>query len=363
MRSVRSIVLVVLLIAFGMALQYLLSRNLPPAVAITPRGSLAEFEQTAIGLFEQTFPSVVQIVARRDSTDSSLWSDDGDNAQGGSGTGFVWDAEGHILTNAHVVGVNDNVMVQTAKGEIWPAKVIGRAPAYDLAVLRLSSGTVVAAPVKIGTSKDLKVGQAVYAIGNPFGLDQTLTTGVVSALKRRMPAAGGREIADVIQTDAAINPGNSGGPLLDSAGRLIGVNTAIISPSGANSGIGFAVPVDTVTRVVPELIRTGRVPTLGIGIVAANEDVLTRLGIEGILIVSVNPDSPADRARLRGVDATGNLGDIILDVNGQKVRRLADLVEILEKLQVNAVVQLGVLRSGVKRTVKVEVVDIGAKQN
>ena len=174
----------------------------------------------------------------------------------------------------------------------------------------------------------------MFAIGNPFGLDQSLTTAIISALKRRMPTAGGREVTDVIQTDAAINPGNSGGPLLDSAGRLIGVNTAILSPSGTNAGVGFAIPVDTVNRVVPELIRTGRVPTPGIGIVAAPEAAATRIGSEGVVIVRVAPGSPADRAGLRGVDPNaGAIGDVIVEVNGKPVRRLADLTDHLAKDQ------------------------------
>jgi 2-alkenal reductase len=358
-RITRSIVLVLLAIVAGMTLQYLLDRYSSAGAPVTPRGSLAEFEQTSVKLFEQASPSVVQVVARRDAGEAASWSDSEDSAQGGSGTGLVWDDRGHIVTNAHVVGTSDRVMVQTTKGELFPAEVIGRAVAYDLAVVKASARSLAAVPIKVGTSKDLKVGQAVFAIGNPFGLDQTLTTGVVSALKRRMPTAGGREVADVIQTDAAINPGNSGGPLLDSAGRLIGVNTAIISPSGANSGIGFAVPVDTVARVVPELIRRGRVPNMGIGIVAANEDVPTRLGIEGIVVVGVNPGSPADRAGLRGVSPSGNLGDIIVEVDAKPTRRLADLVEVLQATQINSFVQLGIIRNGIKRTVKIEVVDIG----
>ena len=359
MRIVRLVILVVVAIVFGMALKHLLDRYSSTAAPITARGSLAEFEQTAVKLFERTSPSVVQIVSRRETADLAEWGSQGDDAQGGSGTGFVWDTQGNIVTNAHVVGDNDRVMVQTQRGELLPAQVIGRSPSHDLAVVKASTPSLLAPAIKLGTSKDLSVGQAVFAIGNPFGLDQTLTTGVVSALKRRMPTAGGREVADVIQTDAAINPGNSGGPLLDSAGRLIGVNTAIISPSGASSGIGFAVPVDTVARVVPELIRTGRVPTLGIGIVAANEEVPTRMGIEGIVIVSVNPGSPADRAGLRGIDSRGSLGDVIFEINAQPVRRLADLVAVLETSQKNSFADFGIVRNGFKRSVKVEVADIG----
>ncbi len=202
--------------------------------------------------------------------------------------------------------------------------------------------------------------QAAFAIGNPFGLDQSLTTGVISALKRRLPTTGGREITNVIQTDAAINPGNSGGPLLDSAGRLIGVNTAIFSPSGSNAGIGFAIPVDVVNRVVPDLIRSGRVPTPGIGIVAGNEAAATRLGAEGVVVVRTVPGSPAERAGLRGIDAArGALGDVIVGANGKPVRRLADLTDHLEQIGVGKTVELTVQRGGSTTTVPVEVTDIG----
>jgi S1-C subfamily serine protease len=214
-------------------------------------------------------------------------------------------------------------------------------------------------PIPIGTSANLQVGQSVFAIGNPFGLDQSLTTGVISALKRRLPSSGGREISNVIQTDAAINPGNSGGPLLDSAGRLIGVNTAIFSPSGSNAGIGFAVPVDTVNRVVPDLIRSGRVPTPGLGIVSAAEPVATRLGVEGVIVMRTLPGSPADRAGLRGVDrTTGALGDVIVGVNGTPVQRLADLTEQLEQIGVGRTIQLAVKRGSRTITVSAVVADI-----
>jgi S1-C subfamily serine protease len=197
-----------------------------------------------------------------------------------------------------------------------------------------------------------------FAIGNPFGLDQSLTSGIISALKRRLPTSGGREIANVIQTDAAINPGNSGGPLIDSAARVIGVTTAILSPSGSNAGIDFAIPVDVVNRIVPELIRNGRVPTPGIGIVAANEAVATRLGVEGVVVVRTAPGSPAERAGLRGVDFnTAGLGDVIVAVNDTRVRRL--LTDELERNGVGKTVHLTVQRDGRTRTVETEVVDIG----
>jgi 2-alkenal reductase len=324
---------------------------------IAPRGALADFEQTGITLFERVSPSVVQVVVPRA---GSLTEGDGPEAgAAGAGTGFVWDGAGNVVTNAHVVGQSEQVLIRTAAGDVMRADVVGRAPNYDLAVVRLAGRGALPPAVAVGSSGDLKVGQAVFAIGNPFGLDQTLTTGVVSALKRRMPTAGGREVADVIQTDAAINPGNSGGPLLDSAGRLIGVNTAILSPSGTNAGVGFAIPVDTVNRVVPELVRTGRVPTPGIGIVAANEAVATRLGTEGVVIVRVVPGSPADRAGLRGVDLNaGAIGDVIVEANGKPVRRLSDLTDVLERIKVDSSVTLVVMRDGSRRNVSVNVVDV-----
>jgi len=211
----------------------------------------------------------------------------------------------------------------------------------------------------IGSSADLRVGQAAFAIGNPFGLDQSLTTGIISALKRRLPTSGGREIANVIQTDAAINPGNSGGPLLDSAGRVIGVTTAIISPSGTNAGIGFAIPIDVVNRIVPELIRNGKVPTPGIGIVAADESFATRMGVEGVIVVRTTPGSPAEHAGLRGVDtSTGALGDVIVQANGKDVKRLSDLTEELERTGVGNSVKLEVKRGTETRVVESPVVDI-----
>lgn len=243
------------------------------ARAIEQRGAFSEVERGAIEIFERVSPSVVQVAAR--SGANPLSEDEGPSSSGeapaSSGTGFIWDNQGHVVTNDHVVQGAKTVALRFASGEVAEAEVIGVAPNYDLAVLRIRNARQAPPPFALGSSADLKVGQAAFAIGNPFGLDQSMTSGIISALKRRLPTSSGREIANVIQTDAAINPGNSGGPLLDSAGRLIGVTTAIISPSGTNAGIGFAVPVDIVNRVVPELIRTGRVPTPGIGIVAANE--------------------------------------------------------------------------------------------
>jgi S1-C subfamily serine protease len=324
---------------------------------VQARGALADAERTGIEIFERVAPSVVQVVARGASPSAAGLDEEGGGLQ--SGTGFVWDRSGYVVTNSHVVAGTSEIVVRLASGQVVPAARVGAAESYDLAVLRLEAGRQLSRAVEIGTSSDLRVGQWAFAIGNPFGLDQSLTTGVISALKRRLPTSAGREIGNVIQTDAAINPGNSGGPLLDSAGRVIGVNTAIYSPSGANAGIGFAIPVDVVNRVVPELIRNGRVPTPGIGIVAANEALAARAGAEGVIVVRTAPGSPAARAGLRGVDpTTGALGDVIVAVDGQPVRRLADLTDRLEQVGVGKTVELSVKRGGSTTSVQLPVADI-----
>ncbi len=324
---------------------------------VEPRGSLADGERTAIEIFERVAPSVVQVVARSAQPSAARADEESGGVQ--SGTGFMWDASGHVVTNSHVVAGTSEVVVRLASGAVVRAQPVGVTENYDLAVLDLDGAGQLPPALNIGTSADLKVGQWAFAIGNPFGLDQSLTTGVISALKRRLPTSAGREIGNVIQTDAAINPGNSGGPLLDSAGRLIGVNTAIFSPSGANAGIGFAIPVDVVNRIVPELIRNGRVPTPGIGIVAANEAIAARLGAEGVVVVRTMPGSPAEKAGLRGVDArSGTLGDVIVAVDGQPVRRLADLTDQLEQSGVGKTVEVSVKRNGGTTAVKMQVADI-----
>jgi 2-alkenal reductase len=335
--------------------RFFLSASTPRAV--DSRGNLSDLERSTIELFEKVSPSVVQVVAHTAAVGPAQ-SDGEGGAQ--SGTGFVWDDAGHIVTNDHVVEGTDAVTVRLASGQALRARILGTAPNYDLAVLRVDNSRSLPQPIALGSSDDLKVGQSVFAIGNPFGLDQSLTTGIISALKRRLPTQSGREISNVIQTDAAINPGNSGGPLLDSAGRVIGVNTAILSPSGTSAGIGFAIPIDVVNRVVPEIIGKGYVPTPGIGIVAANEEAATRAGVEGVIIVRTVPGSAAERAGLRGIDSTKRtLGDIIVGVNGKPVRRLPDLTEELEHVGVGKHVNLAVKREGRDVTVDVDVVDVG----
>ncbi len=319
---------------------------------IQARGTLAESEQATIAIFQSASPSVVLVISRSASAF---------NQEIGAGTGFVWDEAGHIVTNNHVVQA-DQIVVRAPGGEDVRATVIGRAPQYDLAVLRLERPTG-ARPLPLGTSGDLQVGQATFAIGNPFGFDRTITSGIVSAHGRQLPPQEGREIADVMQTDAAINPGKSGGPLLDSAGRVIGVTTAIYSPSGAYAGLGFAVPIDTVARVVPQLIETGRAPIAGIGVMAADQAIVARLGVEGVLVWQTARGSPAERAGLRSTDPQrGVVGDVIVQAEGQPVRRLVDLTNVLDRLGVGAEIDLTVRRGNQTVELSVPIEDIGGGQ-
>lgn len=315
--------------------------------AVTARGSLAEAERTNIALFENSAPSVVYIFTRNGAKG------------GGAGSGFVWDSVGHVVTNNHVVKGFREVLVRMDDGEAVRATVIGTAPDYDLAVVKLQDLRSVLRPIPIGKSSNLKVGQAVFAIGNPFGLSRTLTTGIISALDRRLPTANNREVAGVIQTDAAINPGNSGGPLLDSAGRLIGVNTAIISPAGSSAGIGFAVPVDIVNSIVPQLIAKGSVPRPGIGIVVLSEETTARLGVNGLVIQRVLPGSAAARAGIRAANFDGgSFGDVITHVNGIAVRGIAQFATELGRVGIGNRAELTLVNGGRARRVLVMVSDI-----
>jgi S1-C subfamily serine protease len=358
-----AIIIVLLLLAAQVAQPYVARLMLAATTPrpVEPRGNLADIELSTIALFERVSPSVVQVVGRQSGAAMSTQEAEGVGVQ--SGTGFIWDEAGDIVTNNHVVSGTSDVAVRLSSGEVIQAEIVGTAPNYDLGVIRIRNPRRLPPPIAIGSSADLKVGQFAYAIGNPFGLDQSLTTGVVSALRRRLPTDSGREISNVIQTDAAVNPGNSGGPLLDSGGRVVGVNTAILSPSGTNAGIGFAIPVDIVNRVVPQLIRNGHVPTPGIGIVATNEAVATRLGVEGIVILRTAPGSPAARAGLRGIDVNSStLGDVIVGANGKPVHRMSDLIDQLENIGVDHTIALAVLRGGRTATIDVPIIDIGQAQ-
>jgi S1-C subfamily serine protease len=280
----------------------------------------------------------------------------------GSGSGFVWDREGHIVTNFHVIQGGDTFQVTLANQATYRAELVGAAPNKDLAVLRIDAPSAELSALTLGRSEDLVVGQKVLAVGNPFGLDQTLTVGVLSALGRELASPGGRTIKDVLQTDAAINPGNSGGPLLDSSGRLIGVNTAILSPSRASAGIGFAIPVDTVRRLVPQLIEHGRPIQPGIGVGLVPPQWLTQ-SIDGVAVRDVIPGGPAEKGGLEGIQKRGFrrgyvLGDVIVAVDGEPVRSAEDLLDTFEARGVGRQVTLTIERDGKKRDVDVELVRV-----
>ena len=329
----------------------------PPA----PRGDLAEDEKTTIALYQRVAPSVVHITSLQSGRDplSLNWQE----VRKGTGTGFIWSDAGHVVTNSHVVEDTNAWQVMLADRTAYKANLIGYYADKDLAVLQINAPASKLRPIEVGTSDDLQVGQKAFAIGNPFGLDQTLTTGVVSALNREIESVTRRPIRGVIQTDAAINPGNSGGPLLDSYGRLIGVNTAIFSPSGASVGIGFAIPVDEVNRVVPQIIKHGKVIRPGLGIQVATDRQARQLGVTGVLVLVVHPSGPAAKAKLRPtmIDEDGQLilGDEILEIDGKQIRSNRDLFTVLEGYNVGDMVRLKVRRDGQAHLIDVALEGVG----
>ena len=323
--------------------------------------SLTDDENRLINTFKRVSPGVAFITTSVKQGAISLFSLQEQEVRVGSGSGFLWDYQGHVVTNFHVIApkgqIAANVKVKLAEfAEAFDARVVGVEPEKDLAVLQIRELAGKVAPVDIGTSNDLQVGQSVLAIGNPFGLDNTLTTGVISATGRDMQGFAGRLIKGCVQTDAAINPGNSGGPLLDSKGSLIGVNTAIYTggTSQGNVGIGFAIPVDTVRRVVNQIIRYGKVvrPTLGINV--ADDRITKAIGaqlrtkLEGALIAEIIPGSPASQTDLqstyRYADGSIQLGDLITHVDGQPTRQVEDLLSAIEERQEGDIVTLQLLR-------------------
>jgi S1-C subfamily serine protease len=333
----------------------------PAAVAqsrsVAERPDLDPEEKHTIALFKDASRSVAFITTRVEQVD--FWTRNVMEVPSGSGSGFVWDDLGHVVTNFHVVQDADSAKVTIGDGE-FDATIVGAARDQDLAVLKIVAPRGKLVPIRVGTSADLQVGQKVFAIGNPFGLDFTLTNGIVSALGRTIQTVSNATIFDVIQTDAAINPGNSGGPLLDSAGRLIGVNTAIYSPSGASAGIGFAVPVDTVSRIVPELIAHGRVirPVLGVNLDDRLSTYVTRrLGVEGALVRDVYRGTGAAEAGLEGttVDRRGQVvpGDVVQDIDGKPVKSVSDLLGRLGSYRPGETVTLTVWREGKTRKLRV----------
>ncbi|KAI5665529.1 hypothetical protein M9H77_15382 [Catharanthus roseus] len=317
------------------------------AFVVNPPRKLQSDELATVRLFQENTPSVVYITnlaAKQDAFTLDIFE-----VPQGSGSGFVWDKDGHIVTNFHVIRGASDLRVTLADQSTYDAKVVGFDQDKDVAVLRISAPEEKLRPIPIGVSADLLVGQKVYAIGNPFGLDHTLTTGVISGLRREISsAATGRPIQDVIQTDAAINPGNSGGPLLDSSGSLIGINTAIYSPSGASSGVGFSIPVDTVSGIVDQLVKFGKVTRPILGIKFAPDQSVEQLGVSGVLVLDAPPNGPAGKAGLKATkrDSYGRLilGDIITSVNGKKVANGSDLYRILDQCKVGEKVTVEVLR-------------------
>ncbi|HJQ62546.1 MAG TPA: trypsin-like peptidase domain-containing protein [Burkholderiales bacterium] len=323
---------------------------------VLARGTLAEDERNNIEVFKTASVSTVHITTLERARGFSPL--DVMQVPKGTGSGFIWDARGHVVTNFHVIQGGSGARVTLSDQSTWRAALVGAFPDRDIAVLRIDAPKEKLTPIALGTSKDLQVGQKVYAIGNPFGLDQTLTTGIISALNREIESLTQRTIQGVIQTDAAINPGNSGGPLLDSAARLIGVNTAIFSPSGAFAGIGFAIPVDEMNRIVPRLIRDGKFIRPALGIQAAPPQFSTSLGIKkGVAVLGVLPRSPAQAAGIRpfqrGPGGEVIAGDVITAIEGTPVGNIDELLNALERHQPGETVKVTVLREG--KTIEVPV--------
>jgi S1-C subfamily serine protease len=324
-------------------------------VSVVPRAELSDLEKSNIALFSARQLSVAHITTL--AVRSDPFRRRALEVPRGTGSGFIWDESGHVVTNFHVIEGADAARVTMADQTSYEARLVGASPRNDIAVLRIDPAKAKLSPVALGSSHDLSVGQLVFAIGSPFGLDYTLSTGVISGLGREIQGMMGLPIHGAIQTDAAINPGNSGGPLLDSSGRLIGMNTSILSPSGASAGIGFAVPADTIARVVPMLIRYGREVRPTIGVELAEDAVTQRLGLAGALIINVLPGTPAEKAKLVPTEqdpSTGRirLGDVIVSVNDKKVGSTGDLYLALEDRKEGEVVTLTLVRGGESVQVK-----------
>lgn len=329
------------------------------ARAVTARGALPEAEQAVVDLFKRCAPSVVYISTATREIETPFGVMATQEQPLGQGSGFVWDTSGHVVTNFHVIsngsrrrlGLASRATVTLADGSSWEAEVVDASPDIDVAVLKIDAPADRLVPITIGTSDDLEVGQRVFAIGNPFGFDRTLTTGIVSALGRTIESVVGNQIAGVIQTDAAINPGNSGGPLLDSAGRLIGMNTSIRSPSGASSGIGFAVPVDLIVEGVEFLLSPDKAQRAILGILPLNPRVASQLGYaQGVMIQSVTAGTGADAAGLRGTiirrDGRVRPGDVIIKIEDKLITNFFDLRRHLQTKRAGDKVEMRILRDG-----------------
>ena len=334
-----------------------LSSSTTPVVAPLGPGARIEDERNTIAVFKDASPSTVFVTQTRTVTDF-LGSEQ--EVPAGSGSGFVWDDQGHVVTNFHVVKGAESLVVTFQDQQRFDAKVVGVEPKKDIAVLKVNAPANLFRPVKVSPHSDLEVGQKTIAIGNPFGLDHTLTTGIVSAVGRQVQGIGGVTIRDMIQTDAAINPGNSGGPLLDSQGQLIGMNTMIYSQSGSSAGIGFAVPVRTIARVVPQIVKSGKAEQLGLGIgIDPAQRLERRFGIHGVVVVNVGAGSSAEKAGFKGLTRTArgvSLGDVIVSVAGQKVEDFDDLYNALDTKKAGDKVEVGILRDEKPMTLKADVI-------
>ncbi|KTD62828.1 S1C family serine protease [Legionella shakespearei] len=328
--------------------------------------SLLPDERNTVTVFQNASPKVVYVHRLATVSHRSLQKM---KVPDGAGSGIIWDAQGHIVTNFHVINGADDLAITLGNMTV-PAKVIGAEPRKDIAVLQIKSPQALAylksyKPFEIVHLNDLIVGQKAIAIGNPFGLDHSLSKGVISALGRQVPGIGGVTIHNMIQTDTPINPGNSGGPLLNSAGQLIGLNTMIYSRSGASAGIGFAVPADDIERIVTQIIKNGRVVLSGIGIQRIEPNVAKRLGVKkGILIADVVPNTPAAKLKLRGThrDQWGRIvmGDVIVAVNAHPVPDYDVLYNMLTEIKVGEEVTLSILRGNKQMDVKMKTIDIAA---
>lgn len=331
-----------------------------------PTDDLLAYEKNTITVFQKSAPKVIYVhrlktVGNRGEQKHQVPS--------GAGSGIIWDSKGHIVTNYHVIHGADKLAVGIGK-ETFPAKVIGAEPRKDIAVLAITSPKALQmlksyVPFQIARSHDLSVGQKAIAIGNPFGLDHSLTIGVISALGRQMPGVGGVTIRDMIQTDASINPGNSGGPLLDSAGRLIGLNTLIFSQSGTSAGVGFAVPAEDISRMVNQIITNGRVVLAGIGIQRVDPHISSKLGIKkGVLIGEVLPNTPAAAVGLKGTYRQGwghvSLGDTIIALNGHPVDTYDNLYNLLTEIPVGEKVTVTIKRDNKRMNYLMKTIDVAA---
>jgi S1-C subfamily serine protease len=329
----------------------------PPVPPLSP-GARTEDERNTIGVFKSCAPSTVFVTQTRLVVDQ--WEGVAQEVPAGSGSGFVWDDQGHIVTNFHVVEGARSLSITFHDQQRFDARLVGVEPRKDIAVLEVKVPTGLLVPLRVAKTTQLEVGQKAIAIGNPFGLDHTLTTGVISALGRQVQGAGGVTIRDMIQTDAAINPGNSGGPLLDSTGQLIGMNTMIFSKSGTSAGIGFAVPVATISRIVPQIIKSGHAEELGFAIqIDPNQRFERRLGVRGVIVLIVAPGSDAEKAGLKGVQQTRRgivINDIIVGIDDKKIESYDDLYTTLDQHKPDDVVKVTVARGETTATLQLKVV-------